>query len=143
LVDFSTSLEGILGRAKVCSQPVIRIRYDDFDSLVTALFPGTSYCITSTVEGVRDTYKTFHVDITTSSAWDSENRKTFTTVKADPFEEDSHLNGYLQGWRKRWTSENPDHFSPEPHDLLAYFLYRKLWEVDGKPIPKAMFLVEF
>lgn len=138
MVDFSTSLEGILGRAKVCSQPVIRIRYDDFDSLVTALFPGTFYCITSTVEGVRDTYKTFHVDITTSCRWDSENRKRVTTVKADPFEKDSHLNEYLEGW-----SKNPDHFSPEPHDFFAYFLCRKLWKVDGKPIPKAMFLVEF
>jgi len=142
LVELSTSLEGVLSRAKVCSQPVIRIRYDDFDSLVTALFPGTSYRITSTVEGVRDTYKTFHVDLTVHYEWDPLSSSHVKKVRSDPFEIDSdesfNLNEYLQKWHK-----DSRHFSPEPHDFFTYFLYKKLWEVGGKPVPKAMFLVEF
>ena len=135
---FSTSLQAVVERSKVCTQPVIRIRYDDFDDLVAALFPGVSYCIASTIEATRDTYKVFHADITTSSVWDPETRQTATIIKSDPFEKDPHLTDYLERW-----SKNPHDFTPEPHDFCAFFLQRKLWSFNGKPISKAIFLVEF
>jgi len=140
--SFSDSIQSALSSAKVLDTPVISLRYHHFDDLVLAVFPGANYCISSTLEAVRDTYKVFHIDLSVSYEWDSFTSSHQKKINSDPFQLDSEvalsLTDYLQNWAK-----DPRYFTPEPHDFLTHFLRMKFWTQNGKPIHKAVFLVEF